>query len=146
MIAQQREQEEKERLKREEEERIRLEEERKREEEERKKREEEERIRKEEEEKKRKEEEERLKAIESKVNLLIESAVFNYSWNPLIGNLFKGEILGKSKMQWIVSPIIYHLSMEFNCKYEFKSYSKRKVHFWLLKFFIKAFTQLKNQP
>jgi len=66
MIAQQREQEEKERLKREEEERIRLEEERKRLEEMRKKKEEEERIRKEEEEKKQREEEERIKAIESK--------------------------------------------------------------------------------
>ena len=57
MVAQQKEREEKERIKREEEERIRLEEERKREEEERLKREEEERIREEEEERKRQQEE-----------------------------------------------------------------------------------------
>jgi len=65
MIAQQREQEEKERLKREEEERIRLEEERRKEEEERKRREEEERKRKAEEEKQRAEEEMRQRQIES---------------------------------------------------------------------------------
>merc|ERR1711937_356385 len=66
MIAQQKEEEEKERIRREEEERKRLEEQRKREEEERKKREEEEARRREEEEKQRKEEEERQKLENSK--------------------------------------------------------------------------------